>query len=227
MKKAGKEKSDRYRGRLIEVKTMRAGDVAPHPNNPRLHPPSQMEPLRGLLEEVGKAGTLSAYYSKRNGGKLTYWDGHGRRDSGPDELWPVAIYDLTDEEVDLLLVSHDEITLLAERDARLQSQLLANLQAEDHALDALLDQLRLDAQAAADSDGGETRENGARRLTASKNQTVKAVIVARQAAIIECALIATGLRNRGEALTEVCREYLLAKGQLDIFEQEEIAAETA
>lgn len=203
---------------------MRAGDVAPHPNNPRLHPPAQLDPLRGLLEAVGKAGTLSAYYSKRNGGKLTYWDGHGRRDLGPGELWHVAIYDLTDEEVDLLLVSHDEITLLAERDARLQSQLLAGLEAEDQALDALLDQLRLDAQAAVDGDNGETNETGAGRLTAGKNQTVKAVIVAKQAAIIEAALMETGLRNRGEALTEICREYLLAKGQLDIFEQEEIAA---
>jgi len=205
---------------------MRAGDVLPHPLNPKRHPVSQVEPLEGLLRQIGKADVLRAYRSERNGGMLTFWDGHGRRDLNPDEVWQVAIYDIDDDEADMLIASFDEVGFLAQKDTELQRRLLAELEADDQALDALLDSLRLESEQERES-GASVGGSGERRLAASKNQTVKAVIVARQVAIIEAALMATEIRNRGEALTAVCREYLIAKGQFDFLKQEEIAAEIA
>ena len=98
-----------WRERLIEVKQMRAGDIEPHPLNPKIHPPSQNEALTGLLEDVGKCDILKAYYSQREGGKLVFFDGHARQGLKPDEIWNVGIYDVTDDEADKLLLTFDPI----------------------------------------------------------------------------------------------------------------------
>lgn len=88
---------------------MRAGDVLPHPLNPKIHPPSQNEALTGLLEDVGKCDILKAYRSEREGGKLVFFDGHARQGLKPDEIWNVGIYDVTDDEADKLLLTFDPI----------------------------------------------------------------------------------------------------------------------
>ncbi len=75
---------------------MRVGDVLPHPMNPKIHPESQLAPLRGLLETVGKLDSLKAYRSERAGGALVFFDGHGRQSLDPNAEWDVDIYDLTD-----------------------------------------------------------------------------------------------------------------------------------
>lgn len=98
-----------WRERLIEVRQMRAGDVLPHPLNPKIHPPSQNEALTGLLEDVGKCDILKAYHSEREGGQLVFFDGHARQGLKPDEVWNIGIYDVTDDEADKLLLSFDPI----------------------------------------------------------------------------------------------------------------------
>lgn len=98
-----------WRERLIEVRQMRAGDVLPHPLNPKIHPPSQNEALTGLLEDVGKCDILKAYRSEREGGKLVFFDGHARQGLKPDEVWNIGIYDVTDDEADKLLLTFDPV----------------------------------------------------------------------------------------------------------------------
>jgi hypothetical protein len=68
--------SQHWKDRLIEIKSLRAGDLLDHPLNPKIHPDGQKRPLESLLSEVGKVDILRAYYSERNGGALTLWDGH-------------------------------------------------------------------------------------------------------------------------------------------------------
>src|SRR5262245_64548052 len=106
--------SEQWRDRLIEIKSLCAGDLLDHPLNPKIHPDSQKAPLEGLLREVGKVDILRAYYSERNGGALTLWHGHCRRDLRSDETWQVGIYDIDDKTADLLLASVDRIGWQAE-----------------------------------------------------------------------------------------------------------------
>src|SRR5262245_397945 len=101
--------SEKWRDRKIETRRIRVGDVLPHPLNPKIHPKSQLEPLRGLLETVGKLDSLKAYYSEREGGALVFFDGHGRQSLDPEAVWDVDIYDLSDQEADLAVATFDPI----------------------------------------------------------------------------------------------------------------------
>ena len=215
----------KWQDRLIEVKPMRVGDILPHPLNPKHHPMSQTEPLTGLLNQVGKADVLKAYKSQRNGGKLTLWDGHGRQDLNPDEVWQVAVYDMTDDEADLMLASFDEIGFLAQKDRARQDELLQSVEAEDAALDAMLEAQRAEIEML-DSLGSDGRANGGRKLT-NAHPTVTVVVACPDLRVVEGAIMATGRRNRGEALAEICRDYLNAKGQLDFLTEGELEAITA
>ena len=113
-----------WRERLMEVRQMRAGDVLPHPLNPKIHPPSQNEALTGLLEDVGKCDILKAYHSEREGGKLVFFDGHARQGLKPDEVWNIGIYDVTDDEADKLLLTFDPIAQEAQASAAKMEMLL-------------------------------------------------------------------------------------------------------
>jgi DNA modification methylase len=104
-----------WKDRKIETVRMRVGDVLPHPMNPKIHPESQLAPLRGLLETVGKLDDLKAYRSERAGGALVFFDGHGRQSLDPDQEWDVDIYDLTDSEADLAVATFDPIGWQAEQ----------------------------------------------------------------------------------------------------------------
>src|SRR5262245_40264929 len=52
-------------------------------------------PCRASWKQIGVAGALTAYYSKRNGGKLTVIDGHLRKQDF-DLDWPTLISDVDD-----------------------------------------------------------------------------------------------------------------------------------
>jgi len=120
---------------------MRAGDVLEHPLQHKAHPEEQTAPLLGGLEQVGKVDFLRAYYSERNKGKLTYWDGHGRRGLDPNEQWNVAIYDLNDAEADLMLFTFDPITMLAKVEIEKARELQALLNPSSDSLKDLCEAL--------------------------------------------------------------------------------------
>src|SRR5262249_32872624 len=96
-----------WRDRCSEEITVKESEILPSPNNPKIHPDSQMKPLEGLLREVGKVDSLKAYRSERAGGRLVYWDGHARMSLNPDEIWRVDVFDISDKECDLLLAAFD------------------------------------------------------------------------------------------------------------------------
>src|SRR5262245_39338682 len=123
------------RDRITEFRRVPAAELLDNEGNPRTHPQAQRDALRGLLEQVGVAGALTAYPSARNGGRLTLIDGHLRRQD-IDLAWPTLILDVTDEEADLLLASHDPLAALAEYD--------------QPKLDALLQQVQVRSQSVAD-----------------------------------------------------------------------------
>ena len=132
------EKKIEWRDRKIETKRLRVGDVMAHPMNPKIHPDKQLAPLRGLLESVGKLDDLKGYYSERNGGKLTFFDGHGRQSLDPDAEWDVDIYDITDAEADLVVAAFDPIAYQAEMSRVKLDELLREVETGNAALTQML-----------------------------------------------------------------------------------------
>jgi hypothetical protein len=123
------------RDRIKDFRRVPVRELLDHEGNPRRHPQAQRDALRGILEQVGIAGALTAYSSQRNGGQLTLIDGHLRKQDYSLD-WPTLILDVTDEEADFLLASHDPLAALAEYDKP--------------KLDALLQQVKVRSQAVAD-----------------------------------------------------------------------------
>lgn len=101
-----------YRRRITEYIMVHSSELEEHPGNWRDHQIFQSYALRNLLEGIGIAGALLVYSSPRQGGKYVLLNGHLRRNLAP-QMWPVLVVDLTDEEADLLLLTHDVIPGMA------------------------------------------------------------------------------------------------------------------
>ena len=131
------------RDRIRELRRVRAGDLAPHPNNWRTHPDRQRAVLRGLLAEIGYADALIA--RERADGTLQLIDGHLRAETTPDAVVPVLVTDLTDAEAATLLATLDPLAALAGTDAAALDALLRDVQTGSDAVAGLLAELAQDA----------------------------------------------------------------------------------
>jgi hypothetical protein len=129
-----------WRNRIIERKRMRVGDLAINRYNPKQHPRMQQERLQAVLDKFGIVGDLVAYYSERNQGKLTLFDGHARQGLDPDAEWEVGITDLTDAEVDELVLYFDPLAALARQEADRTAALMADLDVQERALREMLEE---------------------------------------------------------------------------------------
>ena len=129
-----------YRNRILGLEYIPARDLTPHPGNWRDHPTAQVEALKGVLNEVGIAGALLAYRSERQGGALVVIDGHLRKDAAPQK-WPVLVLDVTDEEADYLLATHDPLAAMATADAGALDALLSSVNSGEAAVQAMLAEL--------------------------------------------------------------------------------------
>jgi hypothetical protein len=120
-----------FRDRVIEMKKMKVQEILANDDNWRMHPEAQNKAMTGILNQIGIAGALLAYYSERNGGQLTFIDGHERKEitetKSPNTKWPVIITDLDDEEADLLLAVYDPLSAMAEENGSLHQKLLARV----------------------------------------------------------------------------------------------------
>ena len=122
---AAAEADPRFRNRIVSLEHVSASELSVHPKNWRLHPEKQRSALIAAMETIGVADAVIAYRSERNEGALTLIDGHLRRDVL--ESVPVLVTDLSDEEADVLLASHDVITTLAHRDEDMLASLLDDI----------------------------------------------------------------------------------------------------
>lgn len=130
------------RDRILDFKRIPASEISDNERNWRTHPFAQTRALQEMLESVGIAGALTAYYSDRNEGKLTLIDGHARRSQADQSDWPVLILDVDDEEADMLLATYDSITNMAETDVSQLSSLLDDIKLGTPALADLVQTLR-------------------------------------------------------------------------------------
>jgi len=123
------------RNRIMAHVTVRAGDLVPHPNNWRRHPPNQRRALEDSLAELGDIRSLLGY--RLPDGRVQLIDGHLRRDLDPDRMVTVELVDLSEEEAAKALLTLDPLAALAETDARAVLALAAPLQTESQALRGL------------------------------------------------------------------------------------------
>lgn len=127
--------------RVLELTRVAGRELIPHPLNWRMHPDDQLDILKRSIQRFGVATALLGYHSERNGGRLTILDGHGRVEINPEQIWPVVVLDITDEEADTLLMLIDPISGLAESDARRVLELAAKADVVDPVLAAFCMQL--------------------------------------------------------------------------------------
>lgn len=132
------------RNRVREVRTMRLGDLRPHPGNWRAHPQAQRDAMRGVLEELGWAGVVLAYEPEDGGGLMTL-DGHLRAEEAPDLEVSVAVLDIKDREAAYLLATHDPLSALADANSVALDALLRDVNSGMPAVQEMLAGLAEDA----------------------------------------------------------------------------------
>ena len=129
----------KIRDRIIDFRRVRASQLRPHPKNWRTHPAAQQDALRGILAEIGYAGALLA--RELPDGTLELIDGHLRAETTPDAEVPVLVLDLDDREAAKLLALHDPLAEMAEANQKVLAELLAQVETESDAVQALFDEM--------------------------------------------------------------------------------------
>lgn len=129
----------KIRDRIKELRRVPAGDLVPNPKNWRAHPLRQQDALKGILAEVGYADALLA--RELEDGSLMLVDGHLRAEVAADQLVPVLVLDVSAEEADKLLLTHDTITGLAEIDREKVLDLMETTALESEALMEMLQEM--------------------------------------------------------------------------------------
>src|SRR6266496_4982710 len=109
------------RDRVMELLRVRAGDLVANPGNWRRHPERQRAALQALLRDIGYADALLA---RREGDALVLVDGHLRQSLDPDQVVPVLVLDVSEEEADTLLATVDPLAALARPDPEALASLL-------------------------------------------------------------------------------------------------------
>src|SRR5207244_8881098 len=103
--------------------------------NPRIHRDDQRAALAAILDEVGFARSLLAY--ELPDGRLKLIDGHLRADLHPELEVNVEVLDVNDAEARALLLSLDPLSLLADYDPTVLTQLREQTPTSSDALDNL------------------------------------------------------------------------------------------
>jgi len=134
----------RIRDRIKELRRVRASELRPNRRNWRTHPQAQRDTLRGVLAEVGYADALLA--RELPDGALELIDGHLRAETTPDVEVPVLILDLDDAEAAKLLALHDPLAGMAEANDEALAELVANVETENAAVQALLERMIHDTE---------------------------------------------------------------------------------
>ncbi len=137
------------RDRIVELRRVPASELRPHPRNWRTHPEAQRNALRGLLSEVGYADALVA--RQLEDGSLQLIDGHLRAETTPEAIVPVLLLDVTAEEAEKILATHDPLAAMAGADSELLDSVLASVQTENEAVRAMLAELQANLHDASQS----------------------------------------------------------------------------
>jgi hypothetical protein len=124
------------RNRIKELRQVRAADLRPNPKNWRTHPVEQQNALRGLLAEIGFADALLA--RELPDGSLMLIDGHLRAETTPNEIVPVLVLDVNEQEADQLLATLDPLAGMVTTNKNALNELLEGVEFKNDAVNAML-----------------------------------------------------------------------------------------
>ena len=124
------------RNRVKELRFVKASQLIPCADNWRLHPKRQRDLMKSVLQTIGYADALIA--RETEDGALALIDGHLRADVSSDVEVPVLIVDLNEREAKELLLVHDPIGAMAERDDEAVSRLLEDFEATSKTLERFI-----------------------------------------------------------------------------------------
>ncbi|HEY5313328.1 MAG TPA: hypothetical protein VIK18_12450 [Pirellulales bacterium] len=127
------------RDRIREFRRVKAGLLRPSSKNWRAHPSRQRDAMLGMLAEIGYADALLV--RPLDDGTLELIDGHLRAELTPEMEVPVLVLDVTAAEADKLLALHDPLAAMAETNFAALSDLVAQVDTENAAVQRLLDRL--------------------------------------------------------------------------------------
>ncbi len=127
------------RGRVKELRRVKASELLSHPKNWRRHPQAQRDALRTMLDRVGY---VDAVIARETPGGLMLIDGHLRTGLTPDAEIPVLVVDLDESEADEVLATLDPLAAMAELDTERLKALVDGLAAKtNEAMTDLLDRM--------------------------------------------------------------------------------------
>lgn len=127
--------------RILRLDRVLGSDLIPNPRNWRTHPPGQRNALKGVLSEIGIADAVIARETSEG---LQLIDGHLRIDELKDQLVPVLVLDVTEDEADKILLTLDPLGAMASRDNENLYQLLDDTRFDDERINAMLEALAND-----------------------------------------------------------------------------------
>lgn len=151
----------KIRDRIKELRRVRAGDLVTNPRNWRTHPEAQSNALRGVLAEVGFADALIA--REHQDGRLMLLDGHLRAGLAPEQIVPVLVLDVNEEEGDKILATLDPLTAMAETDNKALERLLEDVHLQSAAVQKMLEDLAVVDRDTSHGDETTLRELNTRR----------------------------------------------------------------
>ena len=134
----------KFRDRIKHLVRVKASDLRAHHKNWRKHPQLQRDAVQGILAELGFAGALLA--REREDGTLELVDGHLRAKLARDDMVPVLVLDVSEEEAEKILTTFDPLAEMAETDGTRLDALLADVQTDNEAVATVLEQLAINAQ---------------------------------------------------------------------------------
>ena len=133
----------RIRDRIMELRRIPASELMPNPRNWRTHPPEQAAALQGLFAEIGYTNALLA--RQLRDGSLELIDGHLRAETAPHAVVPVLVLDVSADEAEKILLSHDPLAAMAGVDRERLGELLGRVDTQSDAVAAMFTQLAVDA----------------------------------------------------------------------------------
>ena len=119
----------------LRLEYLDADQLAENPANWRTHSDEQMAGLQGVLDQVGWAGAL--LYNERTKRLI---DGHARKKISKGKV-PVLIGDWSEDEEKVILATLDPLASMAEADEQKLGELLATIETESDAVQAMLEEL--------------------------------------------------------------------------------------
>jgi DNA modification methylase len=127
-----------YKNRVKELRHVPFNELKNNPKNWRKHPQKQKEAMAGVLRSVGWADAVLA---RETPDGLELIDGHLRKEIAEGDIVPVLILDVTEEEADLILATHDPLAEMATTDQQTLDELITNLDFDDPQTETLLSTL--------------------------------------------------------------------------------------